>query len=226
MSFQNFDQIINLKVKIITLLDQIIIGQIYTYSSSNEIIIIKTKTNTNDNKQNSGVSSTYRIINTAFIKSIQVLPPFSRKNGNNKSDSSSSSSSSSASTLLEFININDLDKRLNHEINNYKPQPIQPIQQQQQASHTQPSNISTLLFNRLVKLYGDKNVKFGNGNNSTTSTKQSEIIIFNEIKIIKPFTNIKSNIQIIKENGKKHLDSIQRALNQFWLEIDNEKRGG
>lgn len=222
MSFQNFDQIINLKVKIITLLDQIIIGQIYTYSSSNEIIIIKTKTNTNDNKQNSGVSSTYRIINTAFIKSIQVLPPFSRKNGNNKSDSSSSSSSSSASTLLEFININDLDKRLNHEINNYKPQPIQ----QQQASHTQPSNISTLLFNRLVKLYGDKNVKFGNGNNSTTSTKQSEIIIFNEIKIIKPFTNIKSNIQIIKENGKKHLDSIQRALNQFWLEIDNEKRGG
>lgn len=221
MSFQNFDQIINLKVKIITLLDQIIIGQIYTYSSSNEIIIIKTKTNTNDNKQNSGVSSTYRIINTAFIKSIQVLPPFSRKNGNNKSDSSSSSSSS-ASTLLEFININDLDKRLNHEINNYKPQPIQ----QQQASHTQPSNISTLLFNRLVKLYGDKNVKFGNGNNSTTSTKQSEIIIFNEIKIIKPFTNIKSNIQIIKENGKKHLDSIQRALNQFWLEIDNEKRGG
>lgn len=221
MSFQNFDQIINLKVKIITLLDQIIIGQIYTYSSSNEIIIIKTKTNTNDNKQNSSSTSTYRIINTAFIKSIQVLPPFSRKNGNNKSDSSSSSSSS-ASTLLEFININDLDKRLNHEINNYKPQPIQ----QQQASHTQPSNISTLLFNRLVKLYGDKNVKFGNGNNSTTSTKQSEIIIFNEIKIIKPFTNIKSNIQIIKENGKKHLDSIQRALNQFWLEIDNEKRGG
>ena len=194
MSFQNFDQIINLKVKIITLLDQIIIGQIYTYSSSNEIIIIKTKTNINDNKQNSGVSSTYRIINTAFIKSIQVLPPFSRKNGNNKSDSSSSSSSSSASTLLEFININDLDKRLNHEINNYKPQPIQ----QQQASHTQPSNISTLLFNRLVKLYGDKNVKFGNGNSSTTSTKQSEIIIFNEIKIIKPFTNIKSNILIIK----------------------------
>ena len=53
MSFQNFDQIINLKVKIITLLDQIIIGQIYTYSSSNEIIIIKTKTNINDNKQNS-----------------------------------------------------------------------------------------------------------------------------------------------------------------------------
>lgn len=223
MSFQNFDQIINLKVKIITLLDQIIIGQIYTYSSSNEIIIIKTKTNTNDNKQNSSSTSTYRIINTAFIKSIQVLPPFSRKNGNNKSDSSSSSSSS-ASTLLEFININDLDKRLNHEINNYKPQPIQPIQQQ--ASHTQPSNISTLLFNRLVKLYGDKNVKFSNGNSSTTSTKQSEIIIFNEIKIIKPFTNIKSNIQIIKENGKKHLDSIQRALNQFWLEIDNEKRGG
>lgn len=222
MSFQNFDQIINLKVKIITLLDQIIIGQIYTYSSSNEIIIIKTKTNTNDNKQNSSSTSTYRIINTAFIKSIQVLPPFSRKNGNNKSDSSSSSSSSSASTLLEFININDLDKRLNHEINNYKPQPIQ----QQQALHTQPSNISTLLFNRLVKLYGDKNVKFGNGNNSSTSTKQSEIIIFNEIKIIKPFTNIKSNIQIIKENGKKHLDSIQRALNQFWLEIDNEKRGG
>lgn len=221
MSFQNFDQIINLKVKIITLLDQIIIGQIYTYSSSNEIIIIKTKTNINDNKQNSSSTSTYRIINTAFIKSIQVLPPFSRKNGNNKSDSSSSSSSS-ASTLLEFININDLDKRLNHEINNYKPQPIQ----QQQASHTQPSNISTLLFNRLVKLYGDKNIKFGNGNSSTTSTKQSEIIIFNEIKIIKPFTNIKSNIQIIKENGKKHLDSIQRALNQFWLEIDNEKRGG
>ncbi|RCK65567.1 Protein LSM12 [Candida viswanathii] len=72
MSFQTLEQIINLKVRITNLLDQIIVGHIYTYSSSNEIIILKTT----DNKEG---PSTFRIINTSFIKSIQVLPPFGKK---------------------------------------------------------------------------------------------------------------------------------------------------
>lgn len=209
MSFQNFEQIINLKVRITNLLDQIIIGQIYTYSSSNEVIILKTI----DKKEG---PSTYRIINTSFIKSIQVLPPFNKKNLSNQKDNSA----------FPKITVDDLKKNLEFQISNYNPESVtgQEAAKQESSQSSQSSgksNIPTLLFNKLVKLYGEKNVRF-NGNG-----KQNEIIVYEEIKIIKPFTNNKSNIQLMRDNGsKKHLDSVQRALKQFWLEIDNEKRGG
>lgn len=209
MSFQNFEQIINLKVRITNLLDQIIIGQIYTYSSSNEVTILKTI----DKKEG---PSTYRIINTSFIKSIQVLPPFNKKNLSNQKDNS----------VLPKITVDDLKKNLDFQISNYNPESVTGQEAAKQGSSQSSqssgkSNIPTLLFNKLVKLYGEKNVRF-NGNG-----KQNEIIVYEEIKIIKPFTNNKSNIQLMRDNGsKKHLDSVQRALKQFWLEIDNEKRGG
>lgn len=209
MSFQNFEQIINLKVRITNLLDQIIIGQIYTYSSSNEVIILKTI----DKKEG---PSTYRIINTSFIKSIQVLPPFNKKNLSNQKDNSA----------FPKITVDDLKKNLEFQISNYNPESVTSQEAAKQGSSQSSqssgkSNIPTLLFNKLVKLYGEKNVRF-NGNG-----KQNEIIVYEEIKIIKPFTNNKSNIQLMRDNGsKKHLDSVQRALKQFWLEIDNEKRGG
>lgn len=209
MSFQNFEQIINLKVRITNLLDQIIIGQIYTYSSSNEVIILKTI----DKKEG---PSTYRIINTSFIKSIQVLPPFNKKNLSNQKDNS----------VLPKITVDDLKKNLEFQISNYNPESVTSQEAAKQGSSQSSqssgkSNIPNLLFNKLVKLYGEKNVRF-NGNG-----KQNEIIVYEEIKIIKPFTNNKSNIQLMRDNGsKKHLDSVQRALKQFWLEIDNEKRGG
>lgn len=209
MSFQNFEQIINLKVRITNLLDQIIIGQIYTYSSSNEVIILKTI----DKKEG---PSTYRIINTSFIKSIQVLPPFNKKNLSNQKDNS----------VFPKITVDDLKKNLEFQISNYNPESVTSQEAAKQGSSQSSqssgkSNIPTLLFNKLVKLYGEKNVRF-NGNG-----KQNEIIVYEEIKIIKPFTNNKSNIQLMRDNGsKKHLDSVQRALKQFWLEIDNEKRGG
>ena len=209
MSFQNFEQIINLKVRITNLLDQIIIGQIYTYSSSNEVIILKTI----DKKEG---PSTYRIINTSFIKSIQVLPPFNKKNLSNQKDNS----------VFPKITVDDLKKNLEFQISNYNPESVTGQEAAKQGSSQSSqssgkSNIPNLLFNKLVKLYGEKNVRF-NGNG-----KQNEIIVYEEIKIIKPFTNNKSNIQLMRDNGsKKHLDSVQRALKQFWLEIDNEKRGG
>lgn len=209
MSFQNFEQIINLKVRITNLLDQIIIGQIYTYSSSNEVIILKTI----DKKEG---PSTYRIINTSFIKSIQVLPPFNKKNLSNQKDNSA----------FPKITVDDLKKNLEFQISNYNPESVTSQEAAKQGSSQSSqssgkSNIPNLLFNKLVKLYGEKNVRF-NGNG-----KQNEIIVYEEIKIIKPFTNNKSNIQLMRDNGsKKHLDSVQRALKQFWLEIDNEKRGG
>lgn len=209
MSFQNFDQIINLKVRITNLLDQIIVGQIYTYSSSNEIIILKTI----DNKDG---PSTYRIMNTSFIKSIQVLPPFGKKNTSIQKDD----------LIVPSINFNDLKRNLEYQINNYNPEPIpgQDVAKHATSQQTQTytkSNTPTLLFNKLVKLYGDRNVKFG------SNGKQNEIIVYDEVKITKPFTNTKSNVQVIRDSrNKKHLDSVQRALKQFWLEIDNEKRGG
>ena len=208
MSFQNFEQIINLKVRITNLLDQIIIGQIYTYSSSNEVIILKT---IDKKKDHPLIESSILHLSKAFKFYHHLI-----KNLSNQKDNSA----------FPKITVDDLKKNLEFQISNYNPESVTGQEAAKQGSSQSSqssgkSNIPTLLFNKLVKLYGEKNVRF-NGNG-----KQNEIIVYEEIKIIKPFTNNKSNIQLMRDNGsKKHLDSVQRALKQFWLEIDNEKRGG
>lgn len=74
-----FDQLGNAKVKVTTLLDLAITGSIYACSSSQELLALRITNNTGKGTQIK--PETYRIINTAFIKSIQVVAPLPKKNG-------------------------------------------------------------------------------------------------------------------------------------------------
>ncbi|KAI3406555.2 hypothetical protein KGF56_000687 [Candida oxycetoniae] len=224
---KNFDQVLNLKIKVTTLLDQEMIGVIYTYSSSNEILVLKTS-NLRVSKDNKQVdpTSTYRVINTSIIKSIQVLPPFPSKKNNLKPYKRDEVS-------IKPINIQDLKKFVNNEIlkldgveqpKKEQEKPISSLATEPrhipQHNTTPGSSIASQLFEKLTTLYGVKNIKYGD-------QKRMEIIIHDEIKLIKPFTNTQKNIQFINDKQQsKHTQSLNRALKQFWLEIDNEKKGG
>ncbi|EDK46931.1 conserved hypothetical protein [Lodderomyces elongisporus NRRL YB-4239] len=288
MSIQSFDQVFNLKIKITTLLDQEITGVIYTYSLSNEILVLKTSNlRTSKDKELTSPHSTYRVINTSFIKSIMVLQPFSQKNKRNskpyKGDDvqlnpinvedlkkylsektgkesheqheqgkqlNSSSSKNETSPALKTSQVQAQGQDQNQGLNQTQTQAqiqAQPQTQQQQHLHQQlaseprhinstsqhskqtsptptptpdPNPIASQLYEKLIKLYGETNIKYGN-------PKHSEIIVHDEIKIHKPFTNTTKNIQVItRTKESKFLASLTRALKQFWLEVDNEKKGG
>ena len=286
MSIQTFDQVFNLKIKITTLLDQEITGVIYTYSLSNEILVLKTSNlRTSKDKELTSPHSTYRVINTSFIKSIMVLQPFPQKNKRNSKpyrgddvqlkpinvedlkkylsektgkesheqheqgkQLNSSSSKNETSPALKTSQVQAQGQNQNQGLNQTQAQvqaQTQPQTQQQQHLHQQlasehrhinstsqhskqisptptpdPNPIASQLYEKLIKLYGETNIKYGN-------PKHSEIIVHDEIKIHKPFTNTTKNIQVItRTKESKFLASLTRALKQFWLEVDNEKKGG
>ncbi|ABN64480.1 predicted protein [Scheffersomyces stipitis CBS 6054] len=189
MSVSDFDQIVRLRAKITTLLDQSITGYVHSFSSSNQVIALRI-----DHKgKKSSTGDTYRIINTAFIKSIQILPPFPKK-------------------------AEDLETHLQECIANFKPnQDLLANKENEPSHHSRASPIAIKLYEKFVKLYGPENIQWSGSDN---------IVIFKEIKLSKPYTLGKSgNIHKLKDNCK-HLDEVQRVLKQFWLEVDNEKRGG
>ncbi|RLV91173.1 hypothetical protein JA1_004046 [Spathaspora sp. JA1] len=202
MSINNLEQIINLKVKITTLLDQTIIGYIYSFSSSYEVLSLRIPEK----------KDIYRIINTSFIKSIQVLPPFPNKK---------STSNKYNNLVLNPIDINKLDEFLQSKIIEYKVEPVSVSTSSSVSTANTGSKKSPPIVHRLydkfVKLYGKDKVRY--------NSNQHDIIIFEEIKISKPFTLNKSNFHKLKVDSI-HGDSVYRALKQFWLEVDNEKRGG
>ncbi|KAG7660598.1 uncharacterized protein J8A68_005864 [[Candida] subhashii] len=254
MSINNFEQIINLKVKIITLLDQIIIGYIYTFTLSNEIIAIRITSN-ELKKQQIYTGDTYRILNTSFIKSIQVLPPFPSKKVPSTTGTTTGNGLPPYSTnnlLLTPLSINKFDKQLQKLIATYeKPQSNiikasssspqtstttttataskkSPSSNKQHIIHhslshphhqyrfTNPNTIAFRVYDRLAKVFGRENVELFKG----------DITLFDsEIKITPPYTLGKSNVHKLKPDSI-HLDSLQLALKQFWLEIDQEKKGG
>lgn len=66
------DQLVNIKVRVTNLLDETTVGTIYAFNPSHDVLAIKLA---NASKK----TDDYKFINTAFIKSLQVLPPFPRK---------------------------------------------------------------------------------------------------------------------------------------------------
>ncbi|KAK6454258.1 anticodon-binding domain-containing protein [Scheffersomyces xylosifermentans] len=225
MSISDFDQIVRLRAKITTLLDQSITGYIYAFSSSNEVISLRVTSGDNQKGKKQGQGDTYRIINTAFIKSIQVLPPFPAKsgNGNNSNNSNSSNSSNNQNKYqvpLTNVSIKELESYLQESIKKYREDSAAESNSKDQESSphkSKASPIATKLFEKFSKLYGPENVSWSGSDN---------IVIFKEIKLSKPYTLGKSgNIHKLKDNTKR-LDEVQRGLKQFWLEVDNEKRGG
>ncbi|ODV77146.1 uncharacterized protein CANTADRAFT_23969 [Suhomyces tanzawaensis NRRL Y-17324] len=194
MSVKTFNQAVNTKVKVTTLLDQTITGYIYTFSSSNEVLALKVLNH--EAKKANPKSDTYRIINTSFIKSIQVLPPYPKK-GNN-----SNVINKHMQVNYSNILIPELERSLNAAIQNYKPAP--------KPEHNNSNHITNKLFDKLKNKFGAAQVKKA-GN---------DIILFNEIKLSKPYT-------LAKLTGTStHTPEIQKALKEFWLEDTNEKRGG
>ncbi|KAK6461632.1 hypothetical protein DFJ63DRAFT_186264 [Scheffersomyces coipomensis] len=257
MYFKHLEQIINLKVKIITLLDEAITGHVFAYSTSNEVLVLKI-TDVSDNKNTTANNhnthkkgETYRIINTAFIKNIQVI-----KKLNNQHVVPTPMAEDSLK--LSPISISDLETSLQDSITSYKPEdPHLSLPQvatttsstagvttttgatsprshsHSNNSHTNNNNpqphhhkspskasvIATKLFDKLCKLYGVENIKWsGPGANN--------IIIFDEIKLSKPYTLGNKSIHKLNKSDSKYYNDIQTILKQFWLDVDNEKRGG
>lgn len=191
----NLEQSINLKVKVTTLLDQSITGTVYACSTSHELLALKV---THNGKNN--VNETFRFINTAFIKSIQVLPPFPKKN---------QSFNSKNSTNLFNIPVKDLEQNLESSVANYKNNQI--------INNPKATPIAVRIFEKLFKKYGAGKVKWQGSDN---------IVLFDEIKLSKPYTLGKSgNISKLVENSSA-MNTVEKDLKEFWLEADNEKRGG
>ncbi|KAI5965115.1 hypothetical protein KGF57_000908 [Candida theae] len=273
IEYQNLRQALSLKLKVTTLLDQEIVGFIYTFSSSNEVLVLITSNQASDNHHSSSSSSppppapplppsvnqtnTYRIINTSFIKSIQVLnPPQSKK--------TIPKPPKNVNPVMESINVKDLEEFLREQIQTYNASTVEsasnstnevkshkgsskthksgppaqqshaqqtspipqqhPQQHQQQNQHQQhrhqhsQKSIAIQLHDKLSAWFGSDNVTYGN-------QKRTEIIIHNDIKLVKPFTNTQKNVQVLNKQTK-HLPALTRALKQFWDSIDNEKKGG
>lgn len=191
----NLDQIVNLKVKVTTLLDQSITGTIYACSSTHELLALKTS----NNGKHGMKPETFRFINTAFIKTIQVLQPFPKKNQfiNHKNN-----------THLNTIPIKDIQTNLKDSIENYKNSIL--------INNPKASAMAIKIFEKFFKLYGSDNVKW----------QGDSIILFDEIKIMKPYTpGITGSIIKLDENTKA-TTMVENVLKEIWLEVDNEKRGG
>lgn len=184
----SLEQPVGLKVKVTTTLDQSITGHIYACSSSFKIIALKTSNNSGKNHHNSK-SSIYKLINTEFIKLIQVLPP----NTFNKQKK-----------LFHpyEISIKDIEHMLIRS---------------GEESNPKASIIATKIFSKFLSKFGYVNVSWQSGSDN--------IILFNEIKSSKPYTLARGNLVKLKSESK-NLEIVQNTLKEFWLEIDNEKRGG
>lgn len=78
-----------------------------------------------------------------------------------------------------------------------------------------PDSITTRLTRKLSAAYGPTNV----------TRSGSEIVIFGEVKLSKPYTLGKSgNILVLKET--KRLDEIKGRVKEFWLEVGTGRKGG
>lgn len=177
------DLLVNAKVKVITLLDQAIQGYIYACSSSQALLALRITNNTGKSPQIK--PETYRVLNTTFIKTIQVVTPAPKKNGK-------------LQVQPYYILIEEIEAAL---VDSGK----RPVK----------SAIANRIFAKFVKKLGSENVKW-DGN---------DIILLNEIKSSRPYTLAKGNISQLTTNSK-HLEPVQKALKEIWLELDSEKRGG
>lgn len=209
----NIDQAVNLKVKVTTLLDQPTTGYIYAYSPVHEILTLRLtnnylKSSDSDRKEN------YKFINTAFIKTIQVLAPFPKKISSPNGSNSGSKSPSPAppSPQLVQLSINELETSLNKAVAQHKE--MLSVSQNRQVSST-----ATLLFEKLYTSFNG-NVVWGANNES--------IIVNDEVKILKPYLAKSGSITKINNNvnNNQNLDRVFQIVKEFWQNIENDRIGG
>lgn len=191
----SLDQALNLKVKITTTVSDLpISGSIFACSANNELIALKVS-----NPGNKAKNEAYRFVNTAFIKTIQVLPPFPKKAG---------SQTQKPQTSFFNMPIKDLEFKLHNAISNYNEQP--------EISPAKGPTMGARVFEKLSAVHGHDNVKW-QGNDT--------IVIHDQIKVSRPYTLGKKNITKLSPNTK-YLEPVQNTLREFWIAADNEKRGG
>lgn len=199
------DQLMNLKVKITNLLDQSLTATIYGFSSNHDVLALKV-TSPAGNRSNGPKRDVFKIVNTSFIKSLQVLLPIPKKG-------------QSPLPHLTKVDINSLQSKLNKIVDNRKHK--SSLHHASDEKHLTPkrteiSPLALKIFNRLSSKLGAENVEW-HGNES--------ILVFKEIVVSKPFALNKIS-QSKKSQSSKHINTLKIALRDTWLEVDNNKRGG
>lgn len=221
----NLDQLINLKVKITNLLDETTTATIYAVNPSHEVLALRISP---PNGGKGAKLDQMKIINTAFIKSLQVLPPFPKK-GHKPYNVYHPKFARIDLKIFE----SDLDKA----VDQYKISP-KPQTQAQRKSETHSHKKSELkselksepqaskkteaipmaikIFNKLSFKLGKENVQW---------TGNEAIVLFKDIYIVRPYAlnRISRNP---KSKGPSHLMEVKAALKESWLEVDSAKRGG
>lgn len=199
------DQTVNLKVKITNLLDQTITASIYGFSASQDVLALKVFP-ANGNKS----TDVYKIVNTAFIKSVQVLPPLPKKGQKLQT----------CNGKLTKVDINQFQSHLNKLIDKSKQMlPLAEITTEETKAPNKEPEISPLarkLFSKLTEKLGPENVQW-HGNES--------MLLFKEIIVSKPYALNKIS-HSKRSQSSKHINKVKIALRDTWLEIDNAKRGG
>ncbi|CAK7905857.1 hypothetical protein CAAN1_14S03048 [[Candida] anglica] len=198
----SIEQALDLKVKISTLLDQSHTGYIYAYSPVHELLTLRI---TNHSTNKIVKPESYKFINTAFIKTIQVLAPFPKKNGpinhHNKHQSHSPSPPPPQSQPTS-LSINELETKLNRAVADYKVM-------LSKSHNPKASSTAVMLYEKLYLSFD-------------SVTWQNEcIIVSNQIKISRPYS-AKSCTKL--QTDSKILDKVQLAIKEFWDSYDIDKQ--
>lgn len=140
-----------------------------------------------------------KFMNAAFIKSIEVLSPVPKKSQHN----------SNVWVKPPSISIAEIKNELRSALSEQsKPK---------NQTNSKVSPIARKIFQKFVLKFGSKNVRWEGSAN---------IILFDEIKLSKPYTLGKSgNITKITSNSNA-LPKVEAILKEFWLETNDSKKGG
>lgn len=189
------EQATNLKVKITTVLDQTTTGSIYATASNQQVIALKTKSSKSGNQS-------FKFINTAFIKSIQVLPPFpSKKSGFNNLKIQPSP---------HELSISDLEASWKRALEE------EPVRPNGDGGPKERKAIGSRVFRHLSEAFGKKSVRWDH----------DKIVINDKISVSRPYTLGKNNVVSLVPNAGDELSKVRTAIREFWLALDSEKRGG
>ena len=211
----SIDQAINVKVSVTTLLDQTHIGHLHAFSNTHDVLVLRI---TNRSTAKIPRPESFKFINTAFIKSIQVIGPISKRtsgvsggktstkvSGNVPNGAHSRSPSPSYATPTK-LSINELETDLNRSLAKYKHM----LQEVEKASGV--TSAGKLLFEKLYLRFPD--VKW----------QADAIIVAGLIKVSKPYMNRASCFNKLADNTI-NIEKVQHVVREFWQQMDAEKGG-
>lgn len=248
----NLDQLINLKVKITNLLDETTTATIYAVSPSHEVLALRISP---PNGGKGAKLDQMKIINTAFIKSLQVLPPFPKK-GHKPYNV--------YHPKFARIDLKKFETDLDKAVDQYKTLP-KPQTQAQRKSEFQSHKKSDLKVESKTEQKSDLKTeqkfepqaskkseqvskssepqphkkteaspmatKIFNklssklGKENVQWTGNEAIVAFKDINIVRPYA-LNRISRNPKSKAPSHLMEVKAALKESWLEVDSAKRGG